>query len=125
MFSEPPLTNGPTQAGIDALATVVGLLNEASLQAARQLLAAGGGSDFASLHPNQILLVAHEAQVLLGEDVDMSDYEAPLEGDPVALLRSAERLLRVEPARDYPAGTTRVVIDVLDLLADAEFLASR
>ena len=43
MCSDHPRTNRPTQAGIGAMAAVVGLLHEASLQTARRLIATGRG----------------------------------------------------------------------------------
>lgn len=125
MFSDPPLTKRPTQAGIDALAGVVLLLRAASLETSRRLFEAGEVDGFATLHAHQILVVAREAEALLGDDFDYGVYEPPVERDPVLLLCAAEELLRVEPAPDYPRGTIGVVLGVPDLVGDAEYLAGR
>ena len=124
MFSDPPLTGRPTQAAIDALASVVGLLHEASIRTTEWLLDANRTGGFATVHSGELLAATYQAAELLGEGFDYSGYPEPIETDPVLLLRAADQLLRAEPLPSYPPGTQLLVVRVIGLLGDAEQLSA-
>lgn len=48
-----------------------------------------------------------------GHDVD---DPAPVETDPLKLLRAAEELTRLRPIEDFPPGTSQVIAAICDLL---------
>ncbi|WP_353952528.1 hypothetical protein V6K52_03525 [Knoellia sp. S7-12] len=62
-------------------------------------------------------LLTSQVLRLLPAGVSVDDVPAPAERDPVALLRGAEQLIRVNPSEDLPPGTTTLVSDLCDLIA--------
>ena len=61
-------------------------------------------------------LLTSQALRLLPAGVSVDDVPAPAERDPLALLRSAEQLIRAHPIEDLPPGTTALVTDLRDLI---------
>lgn len=97
----------------DSLGTVARLLARASDMAWNQ----------AATNPDPVLrllglgldLATSQALELLPAGTD-SDEPAPVETDPLELLRAAEELTLLHPIEDFPPGTSHVIAAICDLL---------
>lgn len=97
----------------DSLGTVARLLARASDMA----------WDPAATNPDPVLrflglgldLATSQALELLPAGTD-ADEPAPVETDPLELLRAAEELTRLHPIEDFPPGTPQLVAAICDLL---------
>ncbi len=106
--------HGPTDLdAADSLIAIAHLLARASDMA----------WDQASTHPNPALrflglgldLATSQALELFPEGHDVDD-PAPVETDPLKLLRAAEELTRLHPIEDFPPGTSQLIVVICDLL---------
>lgn len=97
----------------DSLGAVAGLLARASDMAWDQaatnadlvLRFLGLGLDLATSQALELLPAGPGA-----------DEPAPVETDPLELLRTAEELTRLHPIEDFPPGTSQLVAAICDLL---------
>ena len=97
----------------DSLSAVVRLLARASDMAWDQastnpdpaLRFLGLGLDLATSRALELLPARH--------DIDKS---APVETDPLKLLRAAGELTRLHPIEDFPQGTSQLIVAICDLL---------
>lgn len=63
-------------------------------------------------------MLTWQAVALLPDDIKMNDGPAAGAG-LVDLLQRAETELRTRPIGEYPAGTSRLIVDVCDVIAAA------
>ena len=67
-------------------------------------------------------LAAGQARGLLPADVELDDVplagSSPRQDDPIELVRAAEALTRTVPIEALPAGSSRVVVALCDLLRE-------
>ena len=97
----------------DSLGTVARLLARASDMA----------WDQTATNPDPLLrflglgldLATSQALELLPAGTD-ADEPAPVETDPLELLRAAEELTRLHPIEDFPPGTSQLIAAICDLL---------
>ena len=97
----------------DSLSTVAQLLARASDMA----------WDQASTNPDPALrllglgldLATSQALELLPAGFDVDD-PAPVEADPLKVLRAAEELTRLHPIEDFPPGTSQLIAAICHLL---------
>ena len=97
----------------DSLGTVARLLARASDMA----------WDQAATSPDPVLrilglgldLATSQALELLPASTD-ADEAAPVEIDPLELLRAAQELTRLHPIEDFPPGTSQLIAAICDLL---------
>ncbi len=97
----------------DSLGTVARLLARASDMA----------WDHAATNPDPVLrflglgldLATSQALELLPAGADADD-PAPVEIDPLELLRAAEELTRLHPIEAFPPGTSQLIAAICDLL---------
>lgn len=79
--------------------------------------------DQAATNPDPVLrllglglgLATSQALELLPAGTD-ADEPAPVETDPLELLRAAEKLLRLHPIEAFPPGTSQLIAAICDLL---------
>ncbi len=98
-----------------------------SLSAVARLLARASDMawDQATTHPNPALrflglgldLATSQVLELLPAGYDV-DEPAPVEIDPLKLLRAAEELTRLHPIEDFPPGTSQLIVAICDLVSE-------
>ena len=71
-----------------------------------------------SLLAHLAFLLSMQVRALLPDDLDLGDDASVLSTDRLALLREAELLTRTYSIEAFPAGTSHVVVVLLDLIRD-------
>ncbi|NNM47821.1 hypothetical protein [Knoellia koreensis] len=97
----------------DSLTTVARLLaraldmacDQAATDPSPALRFLGLGLNLATSQALELLPVSHDVDEL-----------APVETDPLKLLRAAEELTRLHPIEDFPPGTSQLIATICDLL---------
>lgn len=106
------------QEATHALAAVTRLLEHAAERARAQAQAEGPQSARHMLSWGTDL-AACQAANLLPDDVDLEQAPSPVENDPLRLLHAAEELTRTVPIEAFPAGTSRLIVSICDLIREA------